>query len=256
VSRAESKYLPPAAASQDSARDRIVSVATRLFYQRGIRAVGIDLVIAESAVAKTTLYKHFRSKDALIAECLHRLDDRYFRWFENEVKARTDDPHDRLVALFDVLDDWFQRPDFRGCAFINASVELADREHPARDAITNHKRRSRDLIERLAREAGLEEPRIVSDHLMLLMEGAIITALVEGDWQAARRGGAAAARLLGRPDPQTDVVSRQNRLGSDADGQVGDEAVLDAAGDGGELVDRPVVAEDHVRRQRDPGEVA
>jgi AcrR family transcriptional regulator len=196
VSSAESKYLPPAAGAQDAARDRIVAVATRLFYARGIRAVGVDLVIAESGVAKTTLYKHFRSKDELIAECLHRLDDRYFRWFEQEVETRTSDPLGRLAALFDVLDDWFQRPDFRGCAFINASVELADRDHPAGAAIANHKRRSRDLIARLAREAGLEDPRTVSDHLMLLMEGAIITALVEDDWQAARRAGAAAARLL------------------------------------------------------------
>jgi AcrR family transcriptional regulator len=196
VSSAESKYLPPAATAQAGARDRIVSVATRLFYKHGIRAVGVDLVIAESGVAKTTLYKHFRSKDELIAECLHRLDDRYFRWFEQEVDTRSGDPHGRLAALFDVLDDWFQRPDFRGCAFINASVELADPEHPARGAIANHKRRSRALIERLAREAGHAHPRTVSDHLMLLMEGAIITALVEGDWQAARRAGDAATKLL------------------------------------------------------------
>jgi AcrR family transcriptional regulator len=196
VSRADSQYLPPAAPDQASARDRIVTVATRLFYRRGIRAVGVDTVIAESGVAKTTLYKHFRSKDALIAECLHRLDDRYFRWFESEVEARAADPRGRLAALFEVLDDWFQRPDFRGCAFINAAVELADPGHPARTAIANHKRRSRDLIERLAREAGLEDPKTVSDHLTLLMEGAIVTALVEGDWEAARRAGAAAARLV------------------------------------------------------------
>ena len=196
MSSADSPYLPPAAAAQASARDRIVSVATRLFYKRGIRAVGVDTVIAESGVAKTTLYKHFRSKDALIAECLHRLDERYFRWFESEVEARATDPRARLGALFDVLDDWFQRPDFRGCAFINAAVELVDADHPARGAIANHKRRSRELIERLAREAGLEDPRMVSDQLTLLMEGAIITALVEGDWQAARRAGAAASRLM------------------------------------------------------------
>src|SRR3954471_20902611 len=193
----ESAYLPKTPHDGGGpARDRIIAVATRLFYKRGIRAVGVDTVIAESGVAKTTLYKHFRSKDALIAECLHRLDDRYFRWFEHEVETRTDDPRGRLAALFDVLDDWFQRPDFRGCAFINASVELADPAHPARPAIANHKHRSRALIERLAEEAGLQDPPTVSDHLMLLMEGAIITALVEGDWQAARRAGAAATKLL------------------------------------------------------------
>src|SRR3954453_12507854 len=141
----DSAYLPKSPDdSGGPARDRIVSGATRLFYTRGIRAVGVDLVIAESGVAQTTLYKHFRSKDELIAECLHRLDDRYFRWFEQEVKTRAEDPRGRLAALFDVLDDWFQRPDFRGCAFINASVELADPGHPARAAIASHKRRSRE----------------------------------------------------------------------------------------------------------------
>jgi AcrR family transcriptional regulator len=192
----ESGYLPRAGTDTVPARERIVTVATRLFYQRGIRAVGVDTVIAESGVAKTTLYKHFRSKDDLIAECLSRLDTRYFRWFESEVEKRASDPVGRLRALFEVLDDWFQRPDFRGCAFINAAVELTDPDHPARGAIMSHKRRSRELIERLARAAGADDPQEISDQLMLLMEGATITALVEGDWQAARRAGAAATRLV------------------------------------------------------------
>src|SRR3954468_16688461 len=105
----ESAYLPKTPRDSGApARDRIVAVATRLFYARGIRAVGVDLVVAESGVAKTTLYTHFRSKDELIAECLHRLDDCFCRWCEHEVETRTDDPRGRLAALFDVLDDWFQ----------------------------------------------------------------------------------------------------------------------------------------------------
>jgi AcrR family transcriptional regulator len=195
-------FLPPPPRDAASpARDRIVAVATRLFYRHGIRAVGVDTVIAESGVAKTTLYKHFRSKDALIAECLQRLDDRYFRWFEAEVERGASTPLGQLVAMFDVLDEWLQSDDFRGCAFINAAVEL-DPEHPARGAITSHKRRSRDLIERLTGQAGIDDAGEVADHLMLLMEGAIITALVEGDWQAARRARKAARRTLGLDRPQ------------------------------------------------------
>lgn len=192
----ESGYLP-AAATAAPARDRIISVATRLFYRRGIRTVGVNTVVSESQVAKTTLYEHFRSKDELIAACLERLDERYFRWFVDEVERRAEAPVDRLLAMFDVYDEWFQSPDFRGCAFINAAVELADRDHPAAAAIANHKRRARDLLRRLAQEAGLPDADAVSDHLTLLMEGAIVTALVEGDWQAARRARAAAVRLLG-----------------------------------------------------------
>jgi AcrR family transcriptional regulator len=192
----ESGYLPtePREAA-GPARDRIIAVATRLFYKRGIRAVGVDLVIAESGVAKTTLYKHFRSKDELIAECLTRLDERYFKWFEAEVEGRAESPAARLIAMFDVLDEWFQSPDFRGCAFINAAVEL-DPEHPAREAITHHKRRSRDLFDRFLLETDTPRAAELSDHLMLLMEGAIVTALVEGDWQAAKRARGAAIRTL------------------------------------------------------------
>lgn len=193
----ESGYLPEAHRSRgSSARERILSTATRLFYRRGIHAVGVNTVIADSDVAKTTLYAHFRSKDELIAECLHRLDERYFRWFVEETNRRAEQPRDRLMAMFDVYDEWFQSRDFRGCAFINAAVELADARHPAAAPIANHKRRSRELVERLAREAGFSDPKAISDHLTLLMEGAIITALVEGDWQAARRARAAALRLL------------------------------------------------------------
>ncbi len=198
---AESGYLPTQRVPREtSARERILSTATRLFYRRGIRAVGVNTVIAESDVAKTTLYEHFRSKDELIAECLHRLDERYFRWFVEEVEHRGDLPVARLLAMFDVYDEWFQSPDFRGCAFINAAVELADLKHPAAAAISNHKRRSRELIKRLALEAGFTDPKAVSDHLTLLMEGAIITALVEGDWKAGRRARDAAVLLLDLED--------------------------------------------------------
>jgi AcrR family transcriptional regulator len=195
--RAESGYLPEARVTAGSpARERILSTATRLFYRRGIHQVGINSVIAESDVAKTTLYENFRSKDELIAQCLHRLDERYFRWFVDEIDRRAKRPLDRLLAMFDVYDEWFQSPDFRGCAFINAAVELADAEHPAAAAIANHKRRSRELVEQLAREAGFSHPEAICDHVTLLMEGAIITALVEQDWQAARRARAATMRLL------------------------------------------------------------
>lgn len=191
-----SGYLPTRPRDQRGpARDRIVAVATRLFYRHGIRAVGIDTVIEQAGVAKTTLYKHFRSKDELIAECLTRLDERYFQWFEAEVSRRASEPAAQLVAVFDVLDEWFQSTDFRGCAFINAAVEL-EREHPARRAITHHKRRSRQLFDRLLAQLDAAPAEELSDHLMLLMEGAIVTALVEEDWDAAQRARTAAIRTL------------------------------------------------------------
>jgi hypothetical protein len=130
----------------------------------------------------------------------HMLDDRFFSWFVHEVEGRSEDPGERLLAVFDVLDHWFRRESFRGCAFINATVELADSSHPAHEAVLSHKRRSRDYFRELAVAAGVDDPDDVSDQWMLLTEGAIVTALVEDDRDAAKRARRAAARLVGGGD--------------------------------------------------------
>jgi AcrR family transcriptional regulator len=175
---------------------RILNAAARLFYRKGIRAVSVDEVAAEASVTKVTVYKHYRAKDELLAKCLHALDERFFGWFAGEVESRAADPYDRLLAVFDVLDVWFRRRDFRGCAFINAAVELADATHPAHEAVMAHKTRCRRYFRALADEAGIEDPDAISDQWMLLTEGATITALVEGDRDAARRARAGASAIL------------------------------------------------------------
>lgn len=182
--------------SQTSTNTRILNAAARLFYRKGIRAVSVDEVAAEASVTKVTVYKHYRAKDELIAACLHALDKRFFSWFVHEVEASTDDPRGRLLAVFDVLDLWFRRRDFRGCAFINATVELASPRHPAAEAVMAHKTRCRRYFRALAEAAGSEDPDLISDHWMLLTEGATITALVEGDLTAARKARAGADAIL------------------------------------------------------------
>jgi AcrR family transcriptional regulator len=177
-------------------RARILDAAARLFYRRGIRAVSVDEVAESASVTKVTVYKHFRSKDNLVASCLHMLDDRFFTWFVTEVETSSDDPEERLLAVFDVLDRWFQRRSFRGCAFINATVELAEPTHPAHTAVLSHKDRSRAYFRELAVAAGVDNPDDLSDEWMLLSEGATVTALVEDDRNAARRARKAAEALL------------------------------------------------------------
>jgi AcrR family transcriptional regulator len=184
------------AASPAVTRERILHAAARLFYRRGIRVVNVDTVAAEAGLTKVTLYRHVHSKDELVAACLHMLDDRFFSWFVEVVSARSEDPAQRLLAVFDVLDQWFHRKSFRGCAFINATVELADPSHPAHQAVLAHKGRSRDYFRQLAEAAFLPDPSEISDQWMLLSEGAIVTALVEDDRDAAKRAGRAAAALL------------------------------------------------------------
>jgi AcrR family transcriptional regulator len=181
---------------QATTNTRILNAAARLFYRRGIRAVSVDEVAAAAAVTKVTVYKHYRAKDQLLAACLHALDERFFTWFVHEVETSTDDPHGRLLAVFDVLDQWFRRRDFRGCAFINTTVELADPRHPAQVAVMAHKTRCRRYFRALAEAAGLEDPDAVSDQWMLLTEGATITALVEGDRAAAHKARAGAGAIL------------------------------------------------------------
>jgi len=185
-------------------RSRILDAAARLFYRRGIRTVSVDQVAEAASVTKVTVYKHFRSKDNLIASCLHMLDDRFFAWFAAQVEAGGADPEARLLAVFDVLDRWFHQRGFRGCAFINAAVELADPLHPAHRAVLAHKDRVRVYFRQLAGAAGVADPGAISEQWMLLSEGATVTALVEDDRDAARRARTAAEALLAaaRPSPQ------------------------------------------------------
>ncbi|MGH3180927.1 MAG: TetR/AcrR family transcriptional regulator [Streptosporangiaceae bacterium] len=181
---------------QTSTNTRILNAAARLFYRKGIRAVSVDEVAAAASVTKVTVYKHYRAKDELIAACLHALDERFFSWFVHEVEASTDDPRGRLLAVFDVLDLWFRRRDFRGCAFVNTTVELADPRHPAQGAVMAHKIRCRRYFRALAEAAGVKDPDAISDQWMLLTEGATITALVEGDRAAAHKARAGAGAIL------------------------------------------------------------
>jgi AcrR family transcriptional regulator len=169
-------------------REALLREARQLFYERGIRAVGVDTVAAESGVSKMTLYSYFGSKDGLIVACLDSVDERYRLWLQERVAEASITPAEQILGIFDALKAWFEKPTFRGCVFVNATVELADPEHPARGTILNHKHRMREWITGLATEAGLSDPAAVGAHVMLLMEGAIITALVDQDPTAADRG--------------------------------------------------------------------
>lgn len=186
----------PVPASGEPPRERIIRAATRLFYRQGIPRTGVDAVIDAADVAKMSLYRNFRSKDQLITECLRRLDLRYHNWFVEQVRHRSEQPQEALLSVFDVLDEWFASDDFRGCAFINATVELADPRHPARVPAMAHKRRNREYLVQLARAAGIQDPATLGKQLMLLVEGAIVTALVQRDPDAAKHAKDAARVLI------------------------------------------------------------
>jgi AcrR family transcriptional regulator len=178
------------------ARERILEAAYDLFSRDGIRAVGIDAIIERSGVARMTLYRHFGSKDALVLAFLERREQRWTRdWLQQEVNRRADAPRDRLLAIFDVFDEWFQREDFEGCSFINVLLEIADPQSELHRASADYLAKIRAFVADLAAEAGVAEPEALAHKWHILMKGSIVAA-GEGDRSAARRAREMAALVL------------------------------------------------------------
>jgi AcrR family transcriptional regulator len=179
------------------ARQRILETADRLFYQEGIRAVGIDRIIAEAGVAKMSLYKHFASKDELILSVLKHREVAFQIFLQAAMDRHCKKTKDPLRALFAALKDWFEMPSFRGCAFINAAVELADPSHPASAFVREHKERFAELLRGLIEQAVGKKASSFAPAVGLLVEGAIVTALIQGTPDAVDVARDAALKLVG-----------------------------------------------------------
>jgi AcrR family transcriptional regulator len=173
----------PAAASE--ARQRILDTADRLFYAEGVRAVGIDRVIAEAGVAKATLYAHFPSKDDLIVATLRHREASVSEFFRTAMERHGRRTRDKLRAFFAALKDWFQSPGFRGCAFINAAVELADPGHPGSQYVRDYKERFRGMIDGLVEGAVGTAHAKLTPAVAILVEGAVVTAVIHQSADAA-----------------------------------------------------------------------
>jgi len=182
-------------------RAHLVDVAAALFNAHGYHAVGIDQVIAEAGVAKTTLYRHFKSKDELIVAALRRIDEQFLADMRQTVDKAGGSPADKLLATFDFLAAWFRRKTFYGCPFLGAAGEYADRTNPVFRESVVHKRLMAAYFEELARAAGLKDPRAVAEQIHLLHEGATAVAHINGDPAAADRAKAVAATLIAAAAP-------------------------------------------------------
>jgi AcrR family transcriptional regulator len=178
------------------ARTRILEAAYELFSRHGIRAVGVDAIIRRSGVARMTLYRNFGSKDELVLAFLERREQRWTKdWLQQEAERRAADPAERLLAIFDVFDEWFGREDFEGCSFINVLLETTDPGSPVRSASADQLARIRAYVAGLAREAGVAEPERLAHKWHILMKGSIVAA-GEGDHEAARRAREVAQLVL------------------------------------------------------------
>ncbi len=179
-----------------SKREQLVEAATRLFCRDGFHATGVDRILKEAGVAKMTLYKHFKSKDDLIIEVLQARSAAFRGWMIDEIERRAATPRERLLVLFDVLDDWIHQPEFRGCTFVNAVAEFGDPTTAPHRAAAEHKHIIGAHVRDLAAAAGARDPARLAEELMLLIEGSISLANVAGRKSAARRAKAAAEVLI------------------------------------------------------------
>ncbi|WP_331767004.1 TetR family transcriptional regulator [Embleya sp. NBC_00896] len=174
------------------ARDRLLATAEELFYAEGIRAVGIERILAESGVGRASFYRHFPSKDDLVVAVLADRDRRWRAWLAERVDALGGDP----LTVFDALAERFAREDFRGCAFINTMIETADPDSPAHHVAAEHKERVIDYLEQLLGAADAPEPAAQARQFALLMDGAIVTALRERTPAPATRARRVAEALM------------------------------------------------------------
>ena len=155
-------------------RERILRAARELFYGRGIKAVSVDEIAAAANTNKMTLYRHFTSKDLLVAEYLRSLSHKYDAVWEEVARTYPGDPLAQLRALLCRFGEYLACTGNRGCAFANAAVEIPERDHPARAVIEEHKNHQRAQLIKLCSEAGFVEPERLADEIFLILEGARI----------------------------------------------------------------------------------
>ncbi len=180
-------------------RERLVDVAIDLFYTHGFNAVGLDQVLATAGVTKTTFYKHFECKDELIVAAVEKHDQWERRAWSDELARRGEgDPIKTLLAIFDVLDHWFNDEAFGGCLFINTAAEFPNPQDPVHQAAAKHKRHTRDDVCELAKQGGAAKPDEFADRFQVLVEGTLILRQVHGRDDAA---------AIARPMAQTLIDS-------------------------------------------------
>jgi AcrR family transcriptional regulator len=157
-------------------RERLLAVAAELFYRQGIRAVGVEAIAEAAGTNKMTLYRHFPSKDELVAEYLRQVAREANQCWHAYERAHPGDPLAQIRAWLAEMADHLANPGERGCALANAAVELPDKTHPARRVIEDYKIAQRNRLIDLCRGAGLSDPEMLADELHLLLEGARVTA--------------------------------------------------------------------------------
>lgn len=167
-------------------RDELVQKALSVFYLNGFHATGMDMLVKETGISKTSMYKHFKTKEDLILASLRLRDELFRNMVQRRQEELSETPKGQVLALFDVLGEWFNSPEFHGCMFIKASSEFQEPNHPIRRQSAEHKLLLAEHIEKLLVLAGYDNADTLTRQLMVLKEGAIIAAHVSQSKTAAQ----------------------------------------------------------------------
>jgi len=196
MARTSSTAARESVAETSDVRQRILDTASTLFYERGVRAVGVDLVVDESGVAKTSLYRHFRTKDDLIVAFLEREDLEFWAQWDEVAARHVDDPAAEIEALMRWIGKRLARANYRGCPQINVAAEFAEAGHPAREVSRRHMQAMRKRLAELARRFGAARPNDLAAQLGVLVNGAFVSASMLTPDEATRVLLASARALL------------------------------------------------------------
>lgn len=162
-----------------SARERILEVAGNLFFQYGYRAIGIDMIIAQSDIAKATLYRHFKSKDDLIVAYLEEMNRQFWAWIDGAT-APHDTPQAQLIAIFDALQKLISTPTCYGCPFLIAISEFPQASHPSHAVAVQNKEAVRARLLALCTDMDAKNPQALANQLYLMMDGAFMSSRMYG----------------------------------------------------------------------------
>ena len=169
-----------------SARQRILATATDLFSREGYRAVGTDTIIERSGVAKMTLYRHFSSKNELINAYIEETIQQFWTWFEQAIRSHPDSPRAQLVAIFEKLTSFVADPNFYGCSCIQAAIEFPEPEHPSHQLVLQFKQAVHTRFREIGAQAGAQQPDLLADQLLLLMNGTLMQGRMRGSPYSAQ----------------------------------------------------------------------
>jgi len=187
---------PEPAAPRPAPYERLIAAATRLFCRYGVNSVGVDAIVAAADTAKTTLYKLFGSKEGLVEKVLEREGEIWRGWFLAEIDGPGGAPLDRLMRIGPTLRSWFSREDFFGCPFINAVGESDKADDRMRKLALAHKKVVLARLTELCADAGMKEAGATAHALGLVIDGAIVAALVTRDPAVAENAGRACGAIL------------------------------------------------------------